>query len=382
MIESGRSTIFGEEIHHSSAYRILGLFNGLLIGLALALGAWGLAAFTQSGLPTRMPVSGFVLAGVLVILVTAATGWLTARFAKGWLTVILWLFAAVLVVLIISYETSYIRTFLIWLADRRFWGLPVYSLPVGTILAALIAGIFIFLLLVVLAFLQDYRLESIYGRLSENKRLSLAALVSLSLPLPIIALAGFITNSMLGGTGTTLAIQLVHQVIETGRTYEGDLFQLSREDGVNYNAIRGVRELMSANYTLGLGGFDATGSAILVTADFDNGAWIECRVVNEQVGFCSDAALPYTTGFATLITGQPLPEVCAGCRIRISDSWRTWLAARSDNFDSNPQIERVVQQGAYTLMRAESPNGDYAIACWFNRSNVIELDSCTEVTAN
>jgi hypothetical protein len=120
---------------------------------------------------------------------------------------------------------------------------------------------------------------------------------------------------------------------------------------------------------------------VIVTADFDNGAWIDCRVVNEQVGFCFDGSPPYTIGFASLITGDPLPEVCAGCIIRVDETWRSWLRARNDNFDSNPQMEKVVQWGTYTLMRAESPDGDYAVECWFQRLVVIELDSCSEVTA-
>jgi hypothetical protein len=194
-----------------------------------------------------------------------------------------------------------------------------------------------------------------------------------------VALSGFITNDIISGANAPFAIQLVHKVIQTGRTYEGDLFQLSREEGLNYNAIRGVREMMSENYTLGITGFDTASATVLVTADFDNGAWIECRVVNEQVGFCSDASPPYTIGFASLITGEPLPEPCSGCIIRVEDSWRSWLAERKDALESNPQIEKVVQRGIYTLMRAESPSGEFGIECWFSRSGVIELESCSEI---
>jgi hypothetical protein len=138
---------------------------------------------------------------------------------------------------------------------------------------------------------------------------------------------------------------------------------------------------MSENYSLGVSAFDTANSTVIVTAHFDNGAWIDCRVVNEQVGFCFDASPPYTIGFASLITGQDLPDNCAGCIIQVDNSRRSWLMARSENLGTDPQIEMVVQWGTYTLMRAESPDGDYAIECWFRRSNVIELDSCSEMTA-
>jgi hypothetical protein len=251
-----------------------------------------------------------------------------------------------------------------------------------SILSTLVGGFFVYLAFGFLAFVQDYRLEDVHSHLGPNKGLSFTAVLFLCLPLPFVVLAGFITNDIIGGANTSSAIEQVHEVIQTGRTYDGDLFQLSREQGINYNAIRGVRDMMSGNYTLSVSGYDAANVTVIVTADFDNGAWIECRVVNEQVGFCSDASLPYTTGFASLITGQSLPEVCAGCLIRINDAWRSWLTSRNDNLDSDPQIEKVVQRGTYTLMRAESPDGSYAIACWFRRSNVIELDNCTEITVN
>lgn len=377
-VETGRRSIFGEELHQSSAYRTLGLLNGILIGLSLTLGAWGVSAYVQSTLPTRTPLVGFVLAAVLIVILSGTVGWLTARLANVLFTVFLWLLVAGLSVLVIGFEATHIRTFFIWLTDSRFWGLPIYPVSQGSILPSLIAGFFVYLALGVLAFLQDFRLEGIHSRLGPNHSLTLAALVYLSLPLPFVILAGFITNNIVEGANAPFAIEMVHEVFQTGRTYEGDLFALSREQGINYNAIRGVQEMMSENYTLNVSGFDPANATVLVTGDFDNGAWIECRVVNEQVSFCYDASAPYTIGFSTLITGADLPENCAGCAIQTDEAWRTWLEARKDNFDSSPQIEKVVQRGTYTLMQAESPDGDYAVGCWFQRSGVIELESCFE----
>ncbi|NIP24001.1 MAG: hypothetical protein GWO38_09320, partial [Phycisphaerae bacterium] len=121
-------------------------------------------------------------------------------------------------------------------------------------------------------------------------------------------------------------------------------------------------------------------ATIIVTAEFDNGAWIDCRVINEQVNFCFDASPPYTIGFSSLITGEPLPENCRTCNVQVDESWRSWLMARNDDLASNPQIEKVAQWGTYTLMQAESPDGDFGVECWFRRSGVIELESCSELS--
>ncbi len=380
MVEIGRSSIFGQEIHESRSYRSLGLLNGLMIGLALALGAWGISAYTELSLPTKVPVAGFLLAGLLVVVISGTAGWLTARLGNTLLTVLLWLLVAGLSVVIIGYETTYIRTFFIWLSDSRFWGLPVFPLSSGSVLPTLITGFFVFLALGVLAFLQDLRLEGVHGRLGPNERFSIGALISLSFPLPIVIFVGFITNNMVSAANAPFAIEQVHEVIQNGRTYEGDLFELSREKGINYNAIRGLQEMMSENYTLGISGFDPDNATIIVTAEFDNGAWIDCRVINEQVNFCFDASPPYTIGFSSLITGEPLPENCRTCNVQVDESWRSWLMARNDDLASNPQIEKVAQWGTYTLMQAESPDGDFGVECWFRRSGVIELESCSELS--
>lgn len=380
MVEIGRSSIFGEEINQSRSFRFLGLLNGLMIGLALAVGAWGYSAYTELSLPTKIPVAGFIMAGLLVVGISGVAGWLTARLGSVIVTVLIWLLAAGLFVLIIGFETTYIRTFFIWLTDSRFWGLAVFPLSSGALAPTLITGFFVFLVLGVLALLQEYRLEGVHGHLGPNHRFSVGALIFLSLPLPIVVIVGFITSNLASAANAPYAIDQVHEVIQTGRTYEGDLYELSRRQGINYNAIRGLQELMSENYTLGISGFDPDNATVIVTAEFDNGTWIDCRVVNEQVNFCFDASPPYTIGFSSLITGQALPENCRSCNIQLDDSWRSWLAARNENLASDPQIEKVAQWGTYTLMRAESPDGDYSIECWFSRSGVIELESCSEVS--
>lgn len=380
MVEIGRSSIFGEEINQSPSYRTLGLLNGILIGLALALGAWGFSTYTELSLPTKTPVAGFFLAGFLVIVISGTVGWLTARSGNVVFTVLLWLLAAGLSVLIIGFEATYIRTFFIWLNDSRFWGLSVFPLSSGSLVPTLITGFFVFLALGVLAFLQELRLEGVHGHLGPNHRFSIGALFYLFVPLPIVVIVGFITNNLVSAANAPFAIEQVYEVIQTGRTYEGDLFALSREKGINYNAIRGLQDMMSENYTLGISGFDPANATVLVTAEFDNGAWIDCRVVNEQVNFCFDASPPYTIGFASLITGEALPENCAACNIHVDETWRSWLMARNGNFDSDPQIEKVARWGTYTLMRAESPDSNYAVECWFSRSGVIELESCSEIS--
>ncbi|HQF69939.1 MAG TPA: hypothetical protein PLH39_01530, partial [Promineifilum sp.] len=66
------------DMHTLPAYRRLGLLNGLLIGLALGLGAWGVEVVRAARLPLPLTVPALLL-GILVLTVLGAViGWLSA----------------------------------------------------------------------------------------------------------------------------------------------------------------------------------------------------------------------------------------------------------------------------------------------------------------
>jgi len=173
-------------------------------------------------------------------------------------------------------------------------------------------------------------------------------------------------------------VQLVHEAIQTGRTYDGNLFELSLEKGFNYNAISGVRDQMSANYALQIGESDLVETlTVFVVAHFDNGAWINCRILADQLSFCYDASPPYTQGLRLLITGEP--SDCANCNVRADATLREWLHARKDRLTGQPHFSRVAQYGSTVLMRAESPDGGYSIECRLHGISSTAVESCVEL---
>lgn len=68
---------------------------------------------------------------------------------------------------------------------------------------------------------------------------------------------------------------------------------------------------MSATYTLAVGGIDPDSASTFIIAYFDNGTWVSCRVINDQLSFCADASPPYTSGFAGIIAGDPRPQIAS-----------------------------------------------------------------------
>ncbi len=354
------------------------LINGLLIGLALALGTWGLEAVRLADVPVPLQYPSLLVGGLFFTGLGGLAGWLTGRFQKTWAVVFIWLATAVLATLIILYQPYYGRTLTIWLADRRFWGLPIYPYTFGFSIAQIFAGFFIILLLGIMALLQNYRLEEIGNEVGENGRLSSRAWLLLLYPLPLVMGVGWVTGGMVDDPSAG-AVQVVHRAIQRGRTYEGDLFELGLREGIAYGAIRGVREQMSANYTLKVVSIDLDISTTIIGAHFDNGAWIDCRVINDQLSYCYDAAPPYTIGLRNLIVGDDNAEPCSDCSVVVSKQWQSWLYARKEAFNTAPQVTHEAQWGNYILMRAESESGDFAVECWFEGAPSTMLTHCEEV---
>ncbi len=368
---------FREKENRTAVYQKIGFFNGLFIGLGIALGCWGIAALTLARLPVLMPYASLIVAAMLVITLCTLTGWLTTRMQHTWSTMLLWLGTAVLVIFVISFQPTVLRTWMVWLADRRFWGLPIYPQIEADFYVYLLAGFFILLLLAVLALLQTYRLEGVLRELGENGRFLPRSWALLLLPVPFAFAAGFFTTQFMGDAAAS-ALSLVQQAIEGGRDYEGDLFRKGLQDGINYSAFRGVQDRMTPTYTLAIGGEDAAMSSIFVTITFDNDLWVSCRVISGQLTFCADASPPYFMGLSSLITGEPVPETCLTCNPAVDADLARWLTDRQTHFNGSPQISRLAQWGSYVLVEASAPDNNYGITCWFSGVSPVQLDSCEE----
>jgi hypothetical protein len=360
----------------------LGLLNGLLIGTAVTVGVWAQQIYALQALPLGQTSGGILLAAALIILMCGLIGWLTARWQNTLLTVGLWAITALLITTIVTYQPYHLQTLATWLSDTRFWGLPIFPFhtPFSTLvlLGIFIASFFLALLLVLLAIFQDARLTAVHQERGQNGRLNRLAWQKLLIPLPLAILGGYITINIISQESWRVLL-IVNQVISTVRDYDGDLFALESASGVNYTAVQNVRDQLKGDYHLSLGDIDSQTLTTHVVVSFDNGAWITCRLINEQLIYCYDASLPYTVGLSSLITGKPLPESCHNCMPQVAESWRNWLAARQTQFTTEPIISRVGQQGGYVLMQAAAADGRYAIQCWFRGSLPVELLRCEEV---
>jgi hypothetical protein len=372
------------EIELQRLHHLLGSRSGLLVGLALALGAWLPQTIALSTAHVRALLPPFLLGTLVLVLLGGLAGWLASwRSSAAW-GALVWLLAAAAMIWTIGHLPYEGRSLTIWLADPRFWGQPVYAYSAAARARLLMAGFFVVLCLAILGLLQNYRLEGIAAETDSQGRPEARGWFLLLLPLPVVFAAGLAANSLVNGPERK-ALSLVHEAIRTGRTYEGDLFELSLKRGVNYNAIAGVRDQMSANYALATGDVNlGAANNILVVAHFDNGAWINCRVTAKQLMHCYDATLPYFQGFPALLLEGATPEDCRQCTIKVDDSLRDWILARRDNWAGSASITPLAQWGSHVLLRAGSAsNGEagngYALECLFHGVSPVILEACREV---
>lgn len=367
----------GREIERLPLYRRLGLLNGAIIGLGLGLGAWGMEAWRVWRLPTTAQLPVLLLGLALVVVLCGFVGWLSSRIARTPITVILWALTAVLAMLIMGYLPYYGRTLVVWLSDARFRGLAVFPYTrEGGIAALVLGGILIILVLAILGLLQSYRLESIASEAGHRGRVNGRAWRALLLPLPLVLLAALITQGMMANP-TAPAIDVTNRAIVGAQNYEGDLRTLDRGDGISYAALRPVQGAIDGEFTLSIVDVNPLNSTVIVRADFANGAWVYCRVINDQLSFCYDAALAYVDGLRVLVTGRPAPEECRGCVLQATDEAAAWLVERRDRFGDNPTIERAAQQGSHVLMRVSG--ADIVAECWVVGVTPTRLTECREV---
>lgn len=368
----------GEEARGSRLYRRLGLINGLLIGAALSLGAWGWEFLKVLRLPVQLVLPALVAGLVIVILLGGLVGWLTSRIGKTAITAVVWVLMGAAMVLIMGYLPYNGRTLAAWLVDTRFWGRPVFPFALeGGIVGLILGGLLIMLALLVLGLLQNYRLENMVVEARNKRSFGWQTWFSLLLPLPIVFAASLLTQRMMSNPASSAA-DLTYKAIERVRAYDGDLYQLGLQEGISYAALEPVRDRLQGDYELGVADVNPLNSTVIVAGYFQNGAWIYCRIINDQLSFCYDASPPYTIGFRSLITGEPLPDPCRGCGLRVDDEWAGWLADRRAQLGTEPQIERLAQEGSQTLMQVTNPSTGFAIECWIEGVGPTVLTSCHE----
>lgn len=358
-------------------YRRLALVNGLLIGLAVGLGAWGLEALRVARLPAPLYLPTLALGLAAAMLLCALVGWLSGRFARTPVTFLLWILTAVACMYLIGYLPFQGQTLVAWLADPRFMGRAVFpNAREGTHSGLILGGLLLILVLGVLGLLQNYRLEGLVAEVGRKRGWGARVWLALLLPVPIVFVAALVTGSVLVNPAAT-ALDLTNRAIAGGQGYQGDFRDRGVVDDVNYRALRGLEGKIDGDYRLDTVLVDPAAAMVVTGVSFDNGTLVHCQVINDQLSYCYDAANPYLIGVRSLITGEPLPDPCRGCAIEVDETWRRWLGERRERLGDAFEVTLVAQRGTQTIVRASAPGPDaFAVECRLEGLSPIRLTEC------
>ena len=334
-------------------------------------------------LPVWFPYGGAILSGVAVLLLGAFAGWLSSTLRHPLSALLVWLATAVLICVSLGMLPPLGQNWAVWLAEDRFSGLPVVQSPDHLFWwSYLIAGFLMISLLPLMAILQNNNLVSAHQELINGRGVNKQVLFRLLLP---ALLAGFVGALFpdLTTSAPREALVMTDRAIQRVRDYDGELFQLSLDTGFNYNALDSVRDQLAGPYTLLVNEVVDEWSSAIVTAHFESGAWVNCRVNITQedatyFSFCFDAGIPFNEGMNHLLYNNVPEDSCRRCEVTADATWQTWLQERADLFDAPPTWERAVQHGRFVILEAAT-NQNSKISCQLEGSEVIQLVACEEV---
>ncbi len=256
-----------------------GFLFGVVVGFGFALTSWGLDANIIHNVHGYQPWLKFVIGALLCMSVGGLAGWISARFEKTWLSVLLWLIAAAFFAWFSVANTFQIFPALIVKLDFRL--APMINYPVDidvaarTSLAVLWTGIFG----VIVGVLQL--------PLSEGAVFSPAfgsKLVPLVVAVVVIGICGIILDSLNNEPLRLPVISLYRTIdfaIEThGQNVDPAMARTNRRYAVRY-----IEDWLDRPYYLIVGSFDRELIQVHVLANFD-GRWADCLVVYNQPSSC------------------------------------------------------------------------------------------------
>ncbi len=359
---------------------------GVTIGIGLILGLWLPAVIELAGVPLRAFYPTLIIGSLPIVIIAGLTGLISSRFSHAGLSALAWFGAALAIASIIGSLLYQVQTVASWLIDRQFWGQTIHETSSVSRLRGGFAGFFIVFLLTVYGLMQENRLDGLRGEISERAWLTGRGWFLLLLGLVPIVAVGIIANTIVLKP-VYAAPAVVHQAINVARTTNGDLFALSQQEGVNYNAFKDQRDDLAGPYTLQIGQIEwGPINTIYVMVEFESGVWLVCHVMNERLSHCNDASLPYFVGFRSLLRMGELPADCMACRFRVTESQQVWLSARQDQFVNAPRdpvITKVAQMGSVVLLQAQADASEHTdtkrITCLFKGVAPIVLESCWEI---
>ena len=346
--------------------RVNGILFGLVAGLALSVGIWGLDAYMLSQAHAEWAWLKFLIGTPFVMLVGGVAGWLTARFDNVLIGAIIWLLTSLAVVWFASHVAFQGLSLVIGYLKPDFAGLDIYPF----VESARARMSFLYIVVGVLMALGG-GFEMFFVESATRASGFFARLFSLLTCAVIFIPVGLAVDNLINASLRAPLVG-VNELIELGLQDELTPFTIQEKRAMGLSAIKPFGERIHKPYHLYLGTYDPMDlSEASIYIDFD-GEWGTCFAVGDQTIFCQLSRDRYVQKFACLVAS----DFKSSCDVRSTPEKLVQPKEMLAQLSDTPSKFGVLSQGGSAiLLVAESSQGQQ-LQCVFREAGEVELDRC------
>ncbi|MDD4042853.1 MAG: hypothetical protein PHR54_05090 [Anaerolineaceae bacterium] len=257
----------------------LGAFYGLIAGLFFTLAAWGMDAFLLLRHNSSLPFLKFFPALLICVPAAVIAGYMTARFEKGWVSLLLWVGLSILFTYLVINIPIKIAP---WLTTRllpefttlmrfedltslgHYWFYGVFAIGFTCILCGILENLLID---------QSLASSGAFG-----------AIVPFIVCLAIMTGAGF-SGDLLMTSKFREPLVTIDTLLENGATYYNQEVEKTEARKMHLSIVNPLDELVLQPHTLTLVSTDNYLGLMKVLVDFE-GKYALCHIAYSQPTFC------------------------------------------------------------------------------------------------
>jgi hypothetical protein len=256
-----------------------GLWYGIAVGLSFAIFAWGVDSFLLSRMNGLFPWLKFLGGLIPCTIVGGLAGWLSARFDKPLLAMLLWVGAASVFAWLTVSLPLQITPGILSLVDPAIQDLLHYTYYASFSTRFGIAYAWIAIFVSLAGLLQIPMSDSAVFSTSFFGKIS-PMLVSLVL----MAICGTIVDG-LNNEKLRSPVDATNTAIQFMIDHRGEEIDPVVSRRMHLGALRSVGDLITAQRGFIVSGYDELLEQVQVLARFEN-AWVECELVVNQLIKC------------------------------------------------------------------------------------------------
>jgi hypothetical protein len=259
--------------------RLFGLLVGLAGGLAFAVTAWGIDAYTLSAVHAGYPWVKLVPGLVIALVICGLAGWVTMRFENALVGVIAWIIAVFFLARVVTWLSLRLTaTIIIWLepAMQKWLNYPDYGNE-GAFTGIVFAVFF-------MAALIMGALENVLVEQATYSTASGAILVAMLAFALAFGAAGFVADYVINAPFRE-PLNALDTVIQFALDHQGTEVDGATARRMYLGSLNSIRDLLPRPRRMFIYTFSETFDQVDVLVDFD-GQMARCMTIANKPSFC------------------------------------------------------------------------------------------------